>query len=277
VHSLTAYWHYIARSDEGVHQHAWPYYLRILLFAKYGPGPWWSEGVIVVLSVIGAIAGIRSRRGAQRDFVFFLAVYTFCMTLIYTLIPYKTPWCLLSFLHGMILLAGVGAVAIFTFLPGRILKVMAAVLLLLAAAHLGAQAYRASYVYDTDVRNPYVYSHSVRDVVRLAERVDQMAALHPKGRRMLVQVIASNADYWPLPWYLRDYANVGYWNEVPEGPLKAPMVVCSVDLEETVLQRLEGEYQSEYFGLRPHSLLAVFIHKDLWDQFIDKQMQKVGT
>ena len=34
------------------------------------------------------------------------------MLVVYSAIPYKTPWCLLGFLHGMILLAGVGAVVL---------------------------------------------------------------------------------------------------------------------------------------------------------------------
>ena len=42
-------------------------------------------------------------------FVRFLALYTFALAAAYSLIAYKTPWCLLSFWHGMILLAGVGA------------------------------------------------------------------------------------------------------------------------------------------------------------------------
>ena len=42
-------------------------------------------------------------------FIRFLSFYSFVLTAAYCLISYKTPWCLLSFWHGMILLAGVGA------------------------------------------------------------------------------------------------------------------------------------------------------------------------
>ena len=40
----------------------------------------------------------------------FLGFYTLLMATAYSVIPYKTPWCLLGFLHGMVLLAGIGAV-----------------------------------------------------------------------------------------------------------------------------------------------------------------------
>ncbi len=49
----------------------------------------------------------------------FLAFYTLVLTGLYAIIPYKTPWCMLSFLDGMILLAGVGAWAILLGFPGE--------------------------------------------------------------------------------------------------------------------------------------------------------------
>ncbi|HEX2974040.1 MAG TPA: hypothetical protein VHP11_17035, partial [Tepidisphaeraceae bacterium] len=48
----------------------------------------------------------------RRWFWIFLASYTVLLTAAYSAVPYKTPWCLLGFLHGMILLAAVGAVAL---------------------------------------------------------------------------------------------------------------------------------------------------------------------
>ncbi|GAH58736.1 unnamed protein product, partial [marine sediment metagenome] len=72
------------------------------------------EAVIVLLSVVGFIAAI-TKKGisfANADLLRFIAFYTLAMTAIYSAIPYKTPWCMLGFLHGMILLAGVGAVVL---------------------------------------------------------------------------------------------------------------------------------------------------------------------
>ena len=93
------------------HIHPWHFYLHRLLFFHAAKGPVWSEALILVLAVIGAWAAF-ARKGladASASFVRFLALYTFALTAAYSLISYKTPWCLLSFWHGMILLAGVGA------------------------------------------------------------------------------------------------------------------------------------------------------------------------
>ena len=57
---------------------------------------------------IGAALARRGPRDATPGFLRFLAVYTVLMTLVYSAIPRKTPWNMLSFLHGWILMAGVG-------------------------------------------------------------------------------------------------------------------------------------------------------------------------
>ena len=53
--------------------------------------------------------------GKKSPLPHFLALYTILLTAIYSAISYKTPWCLLSFFHGMILLAGIGAAALVEF------------------------------------------------------------------------------------------------------------------------------------------------------------------
>jgi len=93
------------------HIHPWYFYLRRLLFFRVEKGPVWTEAVILILAIIAAIAGFRRSRlaGANASFVRFLALYTFLLTAFYSLLAYKTPWCLVSFWHGAILLGGVGA------------------------------------------------------------------------------------------------------------------------------------------------------------------------
>ena len=63
---------------------------------------------------------------------------------------------------GMILLAGVGAAAIFRLLPNRPMKLVAAIVLAAGAGHLGWQAYQLSFNprYLADPLNPYVYAHT---------------------------------------------------------------------------------------------------------------------
>ena len=122
--SLLAFRHYFDRSggdgSAALHQQPWYYYLKLLCYTKNAPGPWWSEGLILALAAVGITASVRGRVPApiHPDLAFFLALYTLALTAAFALIPYKTPWNLLGFLHGMILMAGIGAARFFIACPG---------------------------------------------------------------------------------------------------------------------------------------------------------------
>lgn len=281
VDAVRTYGFYLGRAGTGdsstlgpaLHLHPWHYYLRMLLFFRSGPGPFWSEGFILLLAALGFVLALRRKRPEGQGNVYlhrFLAFYALLMTLVYSLIPYKTPWCLLGFLHGMILLGGIGASALYEELRGRWLKGLAGALFALGVAHLAVQAYRGSYVYPADTRNPYVYGHTSPDLLNLVGRVEDLSRLHPDGEGMVVKVMAPQSDYWPLPWYLRRLPNVGFWDSVPAEP-EAPILVARPALEAELDARLTRPYQKEYIGLRPEVLLVAYIEEPLWERFIEQR------
>jgi predicted membrane-bound mannosyltransferase len=59
------------------------------------------------------------------------------MTAVYAAIPYKTPWCVLGFLHALILLAGVGGARLIEVSSTRLARRLVAAILGAAVAHLG--------------------------------------------------------------------------------------------------------------------------------------------
>ena len=279
IDSILTYVQYIQRAGTidaaEIHRHPWHYYLGTLAYAKYAPGPSWSEGLILFLAIIGIASSLMrnsEKTNSTVSFTRFLTFYTLLMTIIYSVIPYKTPWCMLGFLHGLILLAGVGAVTIYTKLPNRFLKIAAVVLFALGTYHLGCQAYRSAFVYHADTRNPYVYAHTSTDLPKLAKCVEQIANVHKDKQEMIVKVLAKDSDYWPLPWYLRRFKNTGYWDSIPDNP-DAPLIIVSIDMEEELKAKLKDKYQTEYYGLRPNVLLLAYIRTDLWEAFISEISQ----
>jgi predicted membrane-bound mannosyltransferase len=239
----------------------------MLGYTKDAPGPWWSEGLILALAAVGLVASARGRLPAavHPELAVFLAVYTLCMTVAYSMIPYKTPWNMLGFLHGLILMAGIGASWIFHRIPHRIGRAVFALLVLSGAAQLAAQAVRANIRFCADPRNPYVYAHSVPDVLRLARRINELAAMDGTGPLLRVHCITP--DYWPLPYYLRKLQRVGYWNDIPTAP-DAPVIVVSSGLQELLEPLLRDRYHTEYYGLRPGVLLALNVQQDFWDRYL---------
>ena len=268
--SIKTYTHYLGRAaGDTPHVHAWDYYLEMLTWWRYGNGPAWSEGFIVALAVLGLIIACVPKLVPPGNvhLLRFLGLYTVVLTATYSAIPYKTPWCFLGFLHGMILLAGVGAAALVRWMPCRISKAAACIALLAGAAHLGWQAHRASFPFCADPRNPYVYAQTSSDSLRLVERVNALAEVHEDGRALLIKIITDPQDYWPLPWYLRKFPAKGFWQE-PPADVNAPVVITSTKLQPEIEKKLLGDYQVEYYGLRPDVLLAAYIRRDLWDAFM---------
>ena len=278
--SLRAYTAYFHRAGQNqLHIHPWYYYLKMLLYFRFASGPMWSEAIIIILAIIGLAVAITKKGLGDTDFhlLRFLAFYTVIMTVVYSAIPYKTPWCLLGFLHGMVLLAGVGASALLRLLSKGPSRVVVIILLTAATVHLAWQGYLSTYRFSFDPRNPYVYAHTTADVFTIARRIEDVARAAPNGRDTYIQVICPGSDYWPLPWYLRSFKNIGWQNKVDDALPPAPIIIVSAEAEADLAVKL---YESQppgqrdlyvqlfdaYLELRPQVELRGYLTHKLWEQ-----------
>jgi uncharacterized protein (TIGR03663 family) len=301
--SVRTYASYLGRaSGSSLHLHPWPYYLEMLIYFRYGDGPIWTEALIVALAAVGFIGAV-TKRGLPSftdvQFLRFLAFYTLILTVVYSAIPYKTPWCMLGFLHGMILLAGVGAVVLVRLVPNVLPRLLMLCLLFEASVHLTWQAYRASYEYDSDSRNPYVYAHPTTEVFTVVQRVEEMAGAlkalaleQPQKVQMRIQVICPGHDYWPLPWYFRrlEEGAVIWSDRVDASMDAAPLIIASPDVEGALIEKLYTLTPLEkrqmylflfdkpyYVWLRPQVKLLGFVRRDLWEYFQQRQAEMERT
>jgi hypothetical protein len=198
----------------------------------------------------------------------FLVFYTLVLAGVYTVLPYKTPWCALGFHHGVVALAGWGLQEWLAWRRGWVWAGVTAAVVLAAAGHLGWQAWRANVDYAADFRNPYVYGHTSADVVNLLEQVREVAAADPAGRQVRVNVMAPESNYWPLPWYLRDFGQVGWWDGVPEDPY-APIMVVASRLKAGLEERSKQAWlMVGLFELRPRYFVELYVEAGLWERFL---------
>jgi uncharacterized protein (TIGR03663 family) len=262
------------------HVHPWNFYLGLLAYYSDG-GLRWSEGLVLALALVAAVVAWYDPSGSSRHsgssatfWSRYLTGNAFLATAIFSAIPYKTPWNLLPFYVGVIVVAGLGFSALLHATTSRVVRAVTVTAFLVAAGQLGWQAWRASSIYAADPRNPYVYSQTVPDAVRMATRIRDLAALHPDGTQMLVSVVAQPHEQWPLPWYLRTMPHVGYWTVPGDAlTLNAPVVVASMGHAPTVELWLGDRYVSEFYGLRPEVLLTLYVERGLWDRFLEKIQQ----
>jgi uncharacterized protein (TIGR03663 family) len=263
---------YVDRGIEPVsHGHPWYYYIGLLSYFSSG-GLRWSEGLVVGLACAGGLlAWLRpDPGGAERTFWGrYLSAYAAIGAVVFSLIPYKTPWNVLPFYAAAIVVAGIGFARLIAIVRYRTAVYAMTGVFLLAWLQLGWQASRAAVRYAADPRNPYVYAQTVPDAVRMAARIRELADLHADGLGMQVSVVASPYEQWPLPWYLRTMPNVGYW-VTPGDPLqlRAPVIVSSVDNMPALDAALNDRYVADLFGLRPEVFLTLYVERDLWERFL---------
>lgn len=270
VDSIKTYLPWLSRAGgNSPHLHPWHFYLERLLWFHPARSPVWSEALIAGLALCGGAAGfcgnpsLTTSPGLAR----FLTFYTAMLTAIYSGIAYKTPWCLLNFWLGAILLAGIGAAALFqlcrTFWP----RTMVVLFLSAGLIHLGTQAWQLSLQFASDLRNPYVYAQTSPHARELVERMRAIAQVAPTGFATTVKVI-SPESYWPLPWYLREFQSVGWYEDFHADPF-APLVLCSAKLDAKLDEKSDKRWiMTGYYELRPNVFLELYIERGLWEKFV---------
>jgi len=277
IDSVTTYEGYFSKAGRNeIHQHPWYYYLKILSWNR-GPGQIiYSEISILILSAIGIYISFVKKKAKESDQFFrFVAVFSLLLMLLYSLIPYKTPWNMLSFYFGFILMAGYGLVEGIKRIQNNRSKIIMMALFGISIIQLCSQVFYSNYIFSADPLNPYVYGHTSQDIYYINQRVRDVVLFHPDGKDLYMQVISSNSDYWPLPWYLRDFSNVGWWDHIDfESPL-APLIIVSPDQEELVVKKIyempkPGEKYlyvplfDEGTELRPGVEVFGYLRNDYW-------------
>jgi uncharacterized protein (TIGR03663 family) len=318
VRAYTSYWR--RGTQSGLHVEPGSYYFKLLLACwplrrLYAP-----EAAILVLAALGGGLSLARRRAGASEpgasasgsgpcrraggampslpLVRFLFFYGVILAALYAVIPYKTPWCALSFLNGLLLVAAAapwllkvsGTLRVPTPASGYPIgtrsvpdTILAALLLLAGLGHLAWQSYVLNFRVPLDQRHPYGHSYTSPDVPRLAARLEALAAALPAGRDMIVHAVVPEG-YWPLPWYLRrlDADHVGYWldadcwraaaaDHATRGARPPPAVIMfSPDVQDQIDAGLRAPYRKQMLvGLRPPGvLLMVYVREDLWPAFL---------
>jgi uncharacterized protein (TIGR03663 family) len=226
-----------------------PWYYVALLYDG------WSGAAFVALAALGlgiSVAGfVKEKRITPPVFI---AIYAVGIAVIYTLIPYKTPWLALNFWLPMCLLIGVAVTHLgkIPLSPGARLWLLIAGLVL-AAAMVRDTACRV-FLHPVAENNPYAYAHTVEDLLRLPPRLEQLAR-QEKLAQPLVAIVA--ADPWPLPWYLRKFSRVGFWQPGRDAG-NPDFFITSLEAADKLSDKLQGR-SPEFFGLRPEAPVILWV------------------
>jgi len=124
--------------------------------------------------------------------------------------------------------------------------------------------------YDND-KYPYVYSHSQRGMLDLIAEIERLSARTGRGKEASINV--ASRDYWPFPWYFRDYTGVGYHGSVaPRYDAQSTPIVVGREggapSDPDYIGKLRPLLMAEYkevgtYDLRPGVRLVLFARRDL--------------
>ncbi len=199
----------------------------------------------------------------KNSFALFCALWSFGLIAAYSLIPYKTPWLILNFVIPLALISGYAIQAIYDMDHGQLR--LASVVLLVAIGVATYQSIDLNFVnYDND--NPkyvYVYAHTRRGMLELVDQVEQIAREHSQG---LTGITIVSPDYWPLPWYFRNFSRVGYFGRMAAS--NEPIVIANEN-QKTELETTYGQFYRQVpskqvggsYELRPGVKLLLYVRR----------------
>ncbi len=269
---------------------------------------WWlleQESPLLVLGSIGAVLAVFK---PAKSFALFSALWAFGLIAAYSMIAYKTPWLALNFIVPLALTSGVALEWCYEELgkwemTRRMRWCTVAGILLLAIGPLpgmarifdevaygatsdsfkgfasmdvhwktfvpGFQTFDLNFLnYDNDNRYyVYVYAHTRRETLKLLDEINKVAERTHQGSETGITIVSP--DYWPMPWYLRDYKRVGYHGHMT--PSTEPIIIARQDQAAEVQATFGDRYrqvQSGFntagtFPLRPGVDLLLYTRAEL--------------
>jgi hypothetical protein len=210
-----------------------------------------TELPLLLLALAGGTLAWRQKQHLIR----YLAIFALFQFVIYSTIPYKTPWCILSCLYLAIAPAGYAVAT--AWRRNQAWRIAILSILAIVAFDNHRQTTLAADRMAADRRNPWVYAHPVTDAKSLAKNTVETAKIND------ATIVVVCSDPWPLPWYFRSVKTVGYWempptgSQIPTGP-----ILWLVDTRhEALIERLAGENYPAINGLRHDTLISTINQK----------------
>ena len=220
----------------------WVNYYWIALLARYE----WPALAGLVWAVRYAWPGPPAPR--------LLAILAGGILLAYSIVPYKTPWCIASIIWPFFLFFGAAVAA-----AGRTPVRLAAAALLVVSL---AMTIRLNFFRYEDDSEPYVYVQTRREMDQLTRPLLELAAADP--RRVHTPGAVYLESYYPLPWILGDFPNIGYYGgKIPDPlPADAAFHVVELDKADAIRAQLGAGYHEVRFALRSGVDQCVALIKD---------------
>jgi uncharacterized protein (TIGR03663 family) len=214
--------------------HEKPWYYWLMLIARYEP----AILIGLVLCVFCQFFTNLSLRC--------IAIYGAGTLIAYSIVHYKTPWCIISIVWPFLFIFG--AVLLLIPLSYRLATYLG--IGIVSCVSIGMMV-SLNYFRCTTDKEPYVYVQTYNDIYKLSRPVLQLAKLNPTYYHMIGHMVRTSA--YPFPWILGDFPNVGYYehDNLPE-KVDADFLLVQQDRIKDVEPKLHESYFTEPLTIRPY-------------------------
>ena len=235
-------WYETGSSGHG-HEKAWYYWLNLIVRYEW---PVCAGLILCAFSFLFQTLTLR--------FLAILAVGTFAA---YSIIHYKTPWCIISIIWPLLFIFGAFVVIVpKTRLVASI--IIASILLLVSFGYAISLNYFRCTTYaeanwdsnrplTTNLREfflsePYVYVQTYNDIYKLTTPLLELAHADPRFYHLVGHILRPSP--YPLPWILGDFPRVGYYEHDNSPP---DMDADFLLVEESKIPDVEAKLRDSYF------------------------------
>lgn len=210
--------------------------------------------------LLGLLAGVRFFWPAP-DRLRYIAIYAAGLFLAYSLIPYKTPWCLLALAWPLFLVLATAVDSL-----RGVFRTTAWAFALLAITGSLVRSIELNFYRYVDHSHPYVYVQTDAEIEKLTGPLFAQATADPQKYFLNGTILLES--YYPLPWTLGDFPHIAYFgNDQKKWPeiLDGDFVVIDGEDADIVRKRLDKNrsWIERSFHLRDGMKSAiVFFAKD---------------
>ena len=181
----------------------------------------------------------------------YLVIYGAGALIAYSIIPYKTPWLLLTLLWPFYLAFGALVEELIRALAKKPAAVAAAPPLL-ASACIATSMMLSAKLNFINYANPaeaYVYVQTAPEIYRLTDPLFAMEKRDPAAYQMPGQFMLDS--YYPLPWMLGDFAHIAYFQnkQIPD-EITGDFVAAEKSKADGIQAKLTEPYYRREFKLR---------------------------
>ena len=243
------------------HEKPWHYWLQLLAgieVAEAHPGTRARVSATIASELpaaLGLLASVALLAPRTNRLARYLAIYGAGAFIGYSLVPYKTPWCLISLLwpfHFIFALAVVrGAQKVDAWSTATLAGALG-----LFTLHA---TWQLTFHHYADADEPYVYVQTQTDIDKLLVPLHALAVRDPLNRYLTGHI--SLPEQHPLTWLLNDFPHIDFPTiETLADPPDADVLLVDDTLVDSVEPGLHFNYFKEPLKVRGKSLESATLY-----------------